>query len=112
MKKCIAIVLALGLLLSLFQVTCFAAEAADGSGTVENITLSGDDEYTYADYLEENKAVANATEDIFIAADSYSSADAAIEKVGTHTDEEEVKGENGMITDDYNKPGRIHVEFN
>ncbi len=94
MKKCIAIVLALGLLLSLFQVTCFAAEAADGSGTVENITLSGDDEYTYADYLEENKAVANATEDIFIAADSYSSADAAIEKVGTHTDEEEVKGEN------------------
>ena len=95
MKKCIAIVLALAFMFSLFQVTCFADEAVAGTnGVVQEITVNSNGEKTYTNYLEANKNVKDATENIVISADSFVSSDAAIEKIASFEDENKVVKEN------------------
>ncbi len=112
MKKSIAIVLVLAFMFSLFQVTCFADEAATGDGKVKEITVADNgDEYTYSDYLEENKAFADATQDIFIAADAYASSDgAAIENVAEYTDENGGVGKN--VIKWTGEAGTVNYTFN
>ena len=95
MKKCIAIVLALAFMFSLFQVTCFADEAVAGTnGVVQEITVNENGEKTYTNYLDANKNEKDATESIVISADSYVSSDAAIEKIAGFEDENKVVKEN------------------
>ncbi len=87
MKKCIAIILVLAFAVSMFQVVSFADEAAAPENqTTQEITLEND-EYTYADYLEDNKDIADATSDIFVAGNAYSSVDGAAVEAAEHTDE-------------------------
>ena len=95
MKKCIAIVLVLAFAVSMFQVVSFADEATlPEDQTVEVITPQ--DDYTYADYLEDNKDVADATTDIFVAGNAYSSVDGAAIEATDHTDENGVVAQNAI----------------
>lgn len=96
MKKCLAIILILALAVSMFQIAAFADEAPlPENQVVQDITPTDDGEYTYADYLNDNKDVADATTDIFVAGDAYSSVEgAAVENVAEFADENGVTEKN------------------
>ena len=77
MKKCLAVVLALLMMVSAFQFVAFAekADAAPGTTTTdESVTTTGQND-TYGSYLDENSSYKDATKDIVIPANSYTKLD-------------------------------------
>ncbi len=94
MKKCIAIILVLAFAVSMFQVVSFADESTlPENQATEEVTVEKE-EYTYAEYLEDNKNAVDAKSDIFVAGSMYSSVDGAVIDVLQHTDENGVTAQN------------------
>ena len=108
MKKCLAVVLALLMLVSAFQIVGFAekADAALGTTTTGNSADVEGLNNTYGSYLDANSSYKDAVKDIKIPALSYKKANAKIEKIKEQVDENGVKkndvlkwtGEKGSLT--------------
>ncbi len=115
MKKCIAVLLSLLMVMSLFCGCSSSVENGDDGATkaTENAadkqvstTTTGSGANTYHAYLETNSTNADAKTDIVISADSYVSSDATVENVGVYKDEAGTEktnvikwtGEKGSVT--------------
>ena len=108
MKKCLAVVLALLMLVSAFQIVGFAenADAALSTTTTGNSADIESQNDTYGSYLDENSSYKDAVKDIKIPVLSYKKANAKIEKIKEQVDENGVKkndvlkwtGEKGSLT--------------
>ncbi|MBR5012171.1 MAG: extracellular solute-binding protein [Clostridia bacterium] len=125
MKKCLAVVLALLMLVSTFQIVGFAekADAAVGETDVvtkEEIKYDANND-NYGGYLDSKSNYADAKKDIFIAAGSYKKANAKLELVKEVEDQEGVKknnvlkwtGEKGSVTYTFkvDEPGFYEIEL-
>lgn len=98
-KRIVATVLAVIVALSVCQIAVFADEAVPISETTEAGVVTPtekSDNYTYAQYLNDNAALADATVSLSKVGDAYSSKDADAENIGTYTDENGV-AKDGVI---------------
>lgn len=121
MKKCIAMLLALVMLLTASSLTCFAAEASEAEANNKSeIATDASSQNAYIAYLESVAAThTDATESIVLSADSFSASEGAVEKVGTHTDAAGTTktgvvkwtGEKGYITYTVNVPANAYYEL-
>ncbi len=98
MKKCLAVVLALLMLVSAFQIVGFA-ENADAAVGKPDVETSVENKYnaandTYGSYLDANSDYSDAANDINIAVNSYKKADAKVELVKEIEDDNGVKKNN------------------